>query len=142
MQPQSPPKDRAADKRRARETSRLKLVNDEVPQISGDGPTQAVGDNCSPHPRGYTRNVAGAHIDRPRTAFRNHRLLPGPDGTADPTRKPLAWLQAKPSQHSATPVQDQPVSFDALQPEHTTRWEIRSRVTISPNALDWEDPIP
>lgn len=76
------------------------------------------------------------------TTFHNHRLLPGPDGTADQARKPWAWLQATPSQHGATSVQDQPVSFDALQPEHTTRWEVRSRVTISPNALDWEDIIP
>ncbi|MFF5307596.1 hypothetical protein ACFY5F_50480 [Streptomyces sp. NPDC013161] len=65
-----------------------------------------------------------------------------PAPTAPPTRKPWAWLQTPPSQHGATPVQGQPVSFDALQPERTTRWEIRNRVTISPNALDLEDLIP
>lgn len=76
------------------------------------------------------------------TVFRNHRLLPGPDGTADPTRRPWAWLQTLPSERGATRVKDQPVSFDALQPEHTTRWEVRRRVTISPNAANWEDIIP
>lgn len=76
------------------------------------------------------------------TAFRTHRLLPGPDGTADPARKPWAWLQDRPSGQGAVPVHDQPVSFDSLRPEHTTRWEVRSRVTIAPNATDWEDIIP
>ncbi|MFF4353807.1 CRISPR-associated protein Cas5 [Streptomyces sp. NPDC001530] len=76
------------------------------------------------------------------TAFRTHRLLPGPDGTADPARRPWAWIQTPPSERGAVPVQDQPVSFDALQPEHTTRWEVRRRLTIAPDATDWEDIIP
>jgi CRISPR system Cascade subunit CasD len=76
------------------------------------------------------------------TAFRTHRLLPGPDGTADPARRPWAWLQARPSGQGAAPVHDQPVSFDSLRPEHSTRWEVRSRVTIAPNATDWKDIIP
>ncbi|GAB2774336.1 CRISPR-associated protein Cas5 [Streptomyces daliensis] len=74
------------------------------------------------------------------TAFRTHRLLPGPD-TADPARKPWAWLQVPPSERGATPVPDQPMSFDSLQPQHTTRWEVRRRITIAPNSADWKDII-
>ncbi|MFJ8334402.1 CRISPR-associated protein Cas5 [Streptomyces sp. NPDC094437] len=76
------------------------------------------------------------------TVFRTHRLLPGPDGNADPARRPWAWLQMPPSARGAMPVHDQPVSFDALRPEYTTRWEARRRVTISPDAADWKGLIP
>ncbi|MGP9017504.1 CRISPR-associated protein Cas5 [Streptomyces sp. BR1] len=71
------------------------------------------------------------------TAFRTHGLLPGPDGAADPARRPWAWLQVAPSERGAAPVHDQPVSFDSLRPEHTTRWEVRRRVAIAPDALVW-----
>ncbi|MGW1068137.1 CRISPR-associated protein Cas5 [Streptomyces aureus] len=94
--------------------------------------------SCPPSGTLALRTVPG-DLD---TAFRTHRLLPGPDGTADPARKPWAWIQAQPFEQGAMPVQDQPVSFDALQPQHTTRWEARRRVTISPDATDWEDIIP
>ncbi|WP_212764637.1 CRISPR-associated protein Cas5 [Streptomyces sp. I05A-00742] len=77
------------------------------------------------------------------TAFRTHRRLPGPDDTTDPARRrPWAWFQVPPSERGATPVQDQPVSFDALRPEHTTRWEVRRRITIDPDAAEWKDIIP
>ncbi|MEU3340436.1 CRISPR-associated protein Cas5 [Streptomyces sp. NPDC006668] len=94
--------------------------------------------SCPPSGTLALRTVPG-DLD---TAFRNYQLLPGPNGTIGPACKPWAWLQTLPSQPGATPVQDQPVSFDALQPEHTTRWEVRRRITISPNASDWEDIIP
>lgn len=74
-------------------------------------------------------------------AFQTKQLLPGADGAADPTRRPWAWFQVSASTRGAAPVQDQPVNFDALQPEHTTRWEVRRRVTIASNATGW-DVIP
>ncbi|MFG2146867.1 type I-E CRISPR-associated protein Cas5/CasD [Streptomyces sp. NPDC048696] len=76
------------------------------------------------------------------SVFDTHQLLPGPDGTADPQRKPWGWFQAPPSERGATPVQDQPVHFDSLRPEHTTRWEVRRRITIAPNADDWKGIVP
>ncbi|GCD37834.1 type I-E CRISPR-associated protein Cas5/CasD [Streptomyces chrestomyceticus JCM 4735] len=94
--------------------------------------------SCPPSGTLALETVAG-DLD---TAFRTRRLLPGPEGTADPARKPWAWLQVPPSERGATPVQDQPVSFDSLRPEHTTRWEVRRRVTIAANATDWKDIIP
>ncbi|MFI8816048.1 MULTISPECIES: type I-E CRISPR-associated protein Cas5/CasD [unclassified Streptomyces] len=74
-------------------------------------------------------------------AFRAHPLLPGPDGIEDPGRWPWAWFQVPPSERGATPVRDQPLSFDSLRPEHTKRWEARRRIEIAPNATDWEDII-
>ncbi|GGV13917.1 type I-E CRISPR-associated protein Cas5/CasD [Streptomyces spectabilis] len=85
-----------------------------------------------------TAGIEGGDLEE---AFRAKQLLPGPDGTADPARRPWAWFQVPASTRGATPVQDQPVSFDASRPEHTTRWEIRRRVTIAPNATGW-DVIP
>ncbi|MBC2879078.1 MULTISPECIES: CRISPR-associated protein Cas5 [Streptomyces] len=75
------------------------------------------------------------------TAFRTHRLLPVAHDDTDPTRRPWAWFQVPPTERGATPVQDQPVSFDALRPEHTTRWETRRRITIDADAAQWKDII-
>ncbi|WP_380284839.1 CRISPR-associated protein Cas5 [Kitasatospora purpeofusca] len=76
------------------------------------------------------------------TAFRRHRLLPGPDGSGPPRDRAWAWLQVPPSEPGATPVQDQPVGFSPLKPEHTTRWEIARRITIAPDAAEWRGIIP
>ncbi|PRY01890.1 CRISPR-associated protein Cas5 [Allonocardiopsis opalescens] len=76
------------------------------------------------------------------TVFRARRLLPGPDGTGQSKSRVWAWFQVPPSEPGATPVHDQPVSFDAMGPEHTTRWEVRRRITISLDAAEWEDIIP
>ncbi|MGI5167334.1 CRISPR-associated protein Cas5 [Spirillospora sp. CA-253888] len=76
------------------------------------------------------------------TAFRERRLLPGPDGVGRPGGRAWAWFQVPPREAGATPVQDQPVGFASLGPEHTKRWEIRRRVTISPDAAEWKDIIP
>ncbi|MFE3269935.1 CRISPR-associated protein Cas5 [Streptomyces sp. NPDC059215] len=94
--------------------------------------------SCPPSGTLALKTVAG-DLD---TVFRTHRLLPGPDGAADPARTPWAWLQTPPTERGAKPVQDQPLNFDAAQPEHTMRWEVRRRITIIPNATDWEDIIP
>ncbi|MFF1477129.1 type I-E CRISPR-associated protein Cas5/CasD [Streptomyces sp. NPDC058301] len=72
------------------------------------------------------------------TAFHTHGILPEPDSTPESARRPWAWLQVPPSQRGAVPVQDQPVRFGALGPEHTTRWEVRRRITIAPNAAEWK----
>ncbi|AXG78656.1 type I-E CRISPR-associated protein Cas5/CasD [Streptomyces paludis] len=76
-------------------------------------------------------------------AFAAKRLLPGPGGDEDsaPRRGPWAWIQQPPSTPGATPVRDQPVSFDPLRRVHTTRWEIRTRIAIAPTATEW-DVIP
>ncbi|MFD7550447.1 CRISPR-associated protein Cas5 [Streptomyces sp. NPDC059816] len=76
------------------------------------------------------------------TVFRTRSLLPGPDGTADTGRRLWAWFQVPPGEPGATSVQDQPVGFHVLGPEHTTRWEVRRRITLDPNATEWEEIIP
>lgn len=72
-------------------------------------------------------------------AFRTTALLPADGPTPSP--RPWAWTQTHPDTPGATPVQDQPVTFDADTPVHSTRWEIRTRVTIDENATGWEDLI-
>ncbi|WP_281180208.1 type I-E CRISPR-associated protein Cas5/CasD [Actinomadura hibisca] len=77
--------------------------------------------------------------------FRQRRLLPGPDGTMPSGGRVWAWIQKRPSDKQGpapVPVHDQPVSFAAMGPEHTTRWEARHRITISPDAAEWKDLIP
>ncbi|MFI8265493.1 type I-E CRISPR-associated protein Cas5/CasD [Streptomyces sp. NPDC085665] len=74
-------------------------------------------------------------------AFTARQLLPGPGQLASGHR-PWAWIQTPPGTPGAAPVNDQPVSFDPARRIHTTRWEIRTRVTIAPTAADWEDIIP
>lgn len=74
--------------------------------------------------------------------FRGHRLLPGPEDTGHPENRAWAWFQVPPSQQGSAPVQDQPVGFASAGPEHTTRWEIARRITITPDAAEWEDIIP
>ncbi|MEU1898888.1 CRISPR-associated protein Cas5 [Nocardiopsis dassonvillei] len=75
-------------------------------------------------------------------AFHGHRLLPGSESTGNPENRPWAWFQVPPGERGCSPVQDQPVSFASLGPEHTTRWEIARRITIAPDAAEWEDIIP
>ncbi|MFI0738866.1 CRISPR-associated protein Cas5 [Streptomyces sp. NPDC021100] len=93
--------------------------------------------SCPPSGTLGLRVVPGA-LD---TAFRAHRLLPVAHDDTEPTGRPWAWFQVPPSERGATPVQDQPVSFDALRPEHTTRWETRRRITIDADAAQWKDII-
>ena len=76
-------------------------------------------------------------------AFSAKQLLPLEEGVEKPeeglTRsRPWAWLETPPTTRGALPVNDQPVSFDPLHRAHTTRWEIRQRVPISPNATPWD----
>ncbi|MCY0947656.1 type I-E CRISPR-associated protein Cas5/CasD [Streptomyces antarcticus] len=71
-------------------------------------------------------------------AFASKRLLPGPDSSDTSNRRPWAWIQAPSGARGAAPVNDQPVSFDPARRVHATRWETRMRVTISPNATDWD----
>ncbi|MFI8105436.1 type I-E CRISPR-associated protein Cas5/CasD [Streptomyces sp. NPDC086023] len=71
-------------------------------------------------------------------AFAAKRLLPGAEEPAPSGRRPWAWLQAPPGTPGATPVNDQPVSFDSGRRQHTTRWETRTRVTIAPTADEWD----
>ncbi|MDF9816783.1 type I-E CRISPR-associated protein Cas5/CasD [Streptomyces sp. SPB162] len=71
-------------------------------------------------------------------AFAAKRLLPGPYGPDTSGRRPWAWIQAAPGARGATPVNDQPVSFDPAHRSHATRWETRMRVTIAPTATDWD----
>ncbi|MEV6164627.1 CRISPR-associated protein Cas5 [Streptomyces sp. NPDC052052] len=76
------------------------------------------------------------------TAFRTRALLPGPEDASDGGRRLWAWFQVPPTKHGAIPVRDQPVGFHALGPEHTTRWEVRRRITLDPNPIEWEEIIP
>lgn len=71
-------------------------------------------------------------------AFAAKRLLPGPEGPDTSGRRPWAWLQTAPGARGASPVNDQPVSFDPARRSHATRWETRTRVTIAPTATDWD----
>ncbi|MEU9107164.1 type I-E CRISPR-associated protein Cas5/CasD [Streptomyces xanthophaeus] len=74
-------------------------------------------------------------------AFSAKQLLPAPVQPVSGHR-PWAWIQTAPGEPGATPVNDQPVSFDPARRIHTTRWETRRRITIAPTASDWEDLIP
>ncbi|KND37023.1 type I-E CRISPR-associated protein Cas5/CasD [Streptomyces acidiscabies] len=62
------------------------------------------------------------------------------DGPA-PSPRPWAWIQADPATSGASPVQDQPVTFDANGPVHATRWEIRTRIVIAADTTEWEGVI-
>lgn len=72
-------------------------------------------------------------------AFCRAALLPS-DGLPSVLR-PWAWIEAPPGTPAATPVQDQPVTFDADRPEHTTRWETRIRITVAEHAQEWRELI-
>lgn len=75
-----------------------------------------------------------------REVFAATRLLPTldePTGPA-PTRRPWAWFECGHSAPGARQLRDQPVRFDSLEPEHTTRWETRTRITIDPDASPWD----
>ncbi|MET8983537.1 type I-E CRISPR-associated protein Cas5/CasD [Streptomyces sp. NPDC004539] len=69
-------------------------------------------------------------------AFSATALLDADGLTPEP--RPWAWIEAHPSTPGAAPVQDQPVSFDADTPVHSTRWEIRTRITIDDNPTEWK----
>jgi CRISPR system Cascade subunit CasD len=74
-------------------------------------------------------------------AFTSTALLPSQSVGPGPSPRPWAWVETAPGAPAATPVQDQPVTFDPDGPAHTTRWETRTRVTIAENATEW-DVIP
>ncbi len=82
--------------------------------------------------------AAGIEPGTVSEVFASKRLLPGPDGFDTSGRRPWAWLQAAPGTRGAAPVNDQPVTFDPARRTHATRWETRTRVTIAPNATDWD----
>ncbi|MFI6644932.1 type I-E CRISPR-associated protein Cas5/CasD [Streptomyces sp. NPDC050504] len=71
--------------------------------------------------------------------FRSAPLLPSPS-EAPPRpgdERPWAWIESPRPLPGTAPVRDQPVHFHAAGPAHTARWETRGRVTIEPNAGDW-----
>ncbi|MFB7823137.1 type I-E CRISPR-associated protein Cas5/CasD [Streptomyces hydrogenans] len=72
------------------------------------------------------------------TAFAGKLLLPGPDGPDTSGGRPWAWIQAAPGTRGASPVNDQPVSFDPARRAHARRWETRTRITIAPTATGWD----
>ncbi|MFJ9343751.1 type I-E CRISPR-associated protein Cas5/CasD [Streptomyces sp. NPDC101733] len=74
-------------------------------------------------------------------AFAVVRLLPTPEDLEGPDsaeRRPWAWIQAPPGGRGASPLNDQPISFDPARRAHATRWETRTRVTIAPTATKWD----
>ncbi|MET9324114.1 type I-E CRISPR-associated protein Cas5/CasD [Streptomyces sp. NPDC003038] len=72
------------------------------------------------------------------TAFATKRLLPGPEAPDASGRRPWAWIQAPSGTRGAVQVHDQPVSFDPARRSHASRWETRTRITISPTATEWD----
>ncbi|HBF79940.1 MULTISPECIES: type I-E CRISPR-associated protein Cas5/CasD [Streptomyces] len=86
--------------------------------------------------------LAGPLIaDSIEEAFRRTALLPRQGNGLSPSLRPWAWVETTPGTTTASPVQDQPVSFDPERRTHSTRWEVRTRVTIAENATEW-DVIP
>lgn len=72
--------------------------------------------------------------------FAAKRLLPTDSFTAasPAERRPWAWLESRLPVQGAGRLLDQPVRFTSNGPEHTARWEIRTRVAIGPHASDWD----
>ncbi|GAA3884813.1 type I-E CRISPR-associated protein Cas5/CasD [Streptomyces sedi] len=72
--------------------------------------------------------------------FESVALLPSADGTPEPLtgRRPWAWVESRRPVPGAGQLQDQPVSFAADGPVHAARWERRERVTIDPQAREWD----
>ncbi|MFD6874351.1 MULTISPECIES: type I-E CRISPR-associated protein Cas5/CasD [unclassified Streptomyces] len=70
-------------------------------------------------------------------AFATKQLLPRQDDVLPGPGRPWAWIQTPADDPGASPVNDQPVSFHPAGRAHTTRWEIRTRVTIAPTATEW-----
>ncbi|HEY9370582.1 type I-E CRISPR-associated protein Cas5/CasD [Streptomyces sp.] len=75
-------------------------------------------------------------------AFTAKRLLPEgrqeTDTSSGSGRRPWAWIEAAPGDRGASPINDQPVSFDPERRVHATRWETRTRVSIAPSATEWD----
>ncbi|MFE6187650.1 type I-E CRISPR-associated protein Cas5/CasD [Streptomyces sp. NPDC056465] len=71
-------------------------------------------------------------------AFRRTALLPWHGNGPPPSPRPWAWVETTPGTTAASPVQDQPVTFDSERRSHSTRWEARTRVTIAENATEWD----
>ncbi|MDH6122821.1 type I-E CRISPR-associated protein Cas5/CasD [Kitasatospora sp. GAS204B] len=57
-----------------------------------------------------------------------------PNATA---QRPWTWLEAHPSASGATQINDQPITFDALQRAYAPRWEIRTR-TFPTATIGWD----
>lgn len=70
-------------------------------------------------------------------AFASTRLLPNPDD-AGPGGRAWAWIQSPAGTPGAFHVHDQPLSFDPSRRLHSKRWETRARITIDPNAPEWD----
>ncbi|MEU9417472.1 type I-E CRISPR-associated protein Cas5/CasD [Streptomyces sp. NPDC048272] len=81
--------------------------------------------------------AAGVEAGTLTEVFTTKQLLPDADGPVS-GRRPWAWIQALPGAPGASPVNDQPVSFDPARRAHTTRWETRTRITIAPTASEWD----
>ncbi|MFF4161373.1 type I-E CRISPR-associated protein Cas5/CasD [Streptomyces sp. NPDC001678] len=73
--------------------------------------------------------------------FTAKQLLPRPE-SPEPGRRPWAWIQSPAGAVGASPISDQPVSFDPERRGHTTRWESRTRITIASTATGWDHIIP
>ncbi|MFD4497102.1 type I-E CRISPR-associated protein Cas5/CasD [Streptomyces sp. NPDC058486] len=72
-------------------------------------------------------------------AFAEAPLLPaaGEAPPRDRSRHAWAWIESPRPVAGTAPVSDQPVRFDDSGPQHTLRWETRVRITIDPNAGEW-----
>lgn len=94
---------------------------------------------CPPSGQLALRVVPGTLAE----VFAATRLLPTADEPRGPAAdgRPWSWLECAHSAPGARQLQDQPVKFDSLDPEHSVRWETRIRVTIDPYASEWEDMI-
>ncbi|MFJ8434761.1 type I-E CRISPR-associated protein Cas5/CasD [Kitasatospora sp. NPDC094019] len=72
--------------------------------------------------------------------FEARALLPAADDGERPAPEETrwAWIESPQPLPGVGPVRDQPEGFPAGGPVHRQRWESRHRVTIAPNATEWD----
>ncbi|MEE1931292.1 type I-E CRISPR-associated protein Cas5/CasD [Streptomyces sp. TRM 70351] len=78
----------------------------------------------------------GVHHGPIETVLARTALLP--EATTD---RPWAWIETPPTTPGSTPTNDQPLTFHPDQRAHTTRWETRTRITLTDTTIEW-DVIP
>ncbi|MFD5417534.1 type I-E CRISPR-associated protein Cas5/CasD [Streptomyces sp. NPDC127069] len=78
--------------------------------------------------------ACGVHEGTIEEVFERTPLLPD----AAEELRPWAWIQSSPDDPEASPINDQPVTFEADERAHTLRWETRTRITIAETPTEWD----